>query len=77
MLALAIKASTEEIDPQITMNQSEAETWELTCKTSSIEETAHQNEEEDNEGIERAKKESLEDSVEKDPSRATPNQMDV
>jgi hypothetical protein len=55
MLALAIKASTEEIDPQITMNQSEAETRELTCKASSIEETAtHRNEEEDNEGIERA-----------------------
>ena len=78
MLALAIKASTEEIDPQITMNQSEAETCELTCKASSIEETAtHQNEEEDNEGIERAKQASLEDALEKDPSRATPSQMDV
>ncbi len=54
MLVLTIKASTKEIDPQITMNLSEVETRELTCKASSIEETAtHQNEEEDYEGIER------------------------
>jgi hypothetical protein len=66
MLVLTIKTSTKEIDPQITMNLSEAETRELTWKTSSIEETAtHQNEEEDYEGIERHKKTSLEDTVEK------------
>ena len=62
MLALAIKASTEEIDPQITMNQSEAETWELTCKASSIEETAtHQNEEEYHKLLELAIKSSIQE----------------
>ncbi len=45
LLPLTTQVSTEEIDPQTIIHQSEADTRDLTCKTSSIEEkTIHQNE---------------------------------